>query len=201
MQREETTTYLEMTDRSELIPAKRPSVEIEVKQAEIPSPELNRFFYTTIGGDWYWIDRVPWTYEQWMTYLTRPGHETWVAYVRGTPVGYFELDGESAGHIELAYFGILPQFTGQGIGGYLLTVAVNRAWEKNPARVWLHTSSFDHPQALKHYLARGFRVVKSETCPKELPDHLPGPWPGANRLVHRFRLRQIKEHHFRGLTL
>jgi GNAT superfamily N-acetyltransferase len=181
MQREETTTYLEMTDRSELIPAKRPSVEIEVKQAEIPSPELNRFFYTTIGGDWYWIDRVPWTYEQWMTYLTRPGHETWVAYVRGTPVGYFELEGESGDDIELAYFGILPQFVGQGIVAYVLTVAIQRAWEKNPSRVWVHTSSFDHPHALQNYRARGFRFVRKETCPKDLPDQPPGPWPGAMR--------------------
>ena len=177
---DETITYLEMTDRSELVPAKKPSVEIEVKRVEIPCPELNRFFYTAIGGDWYWIDRLPWTYEQWMAYIARPGHETWGAYLRGTPVGYFELDGE-AGGIELAYFGILPQFTGQGVGGHLLTVAINRAWEKNPARVWLHTSSFDHPQALKNYLARGFRVVKSETCSKELPDQPPGPWSGAMR--------------------
>jgi ribosomal protein S18 acetylase RimI-like enzyme len=181
MRLDETVTYLEMRDRSELIPAKNPSVGVEVKHVEIPCPELNRFFYTAIGGDWYWIDRLPWTYEQWMAYITRPGHETWVAYLRGTPVGYFELDGEPGGEIELAYFGILPQFTGQGIGGYLLTVAINRAWERNPTRVWLHTSSFDHPQALKHYLARGFRVVKRETCPKELPDQPPGPWPGVMR--------------------
>ena len=181
MRREETTTYLEMTDRSELIPARKPSAEVEVKQAEIPCPELNRFFYAAIGGDWYWIDRLPWTYEQWMTYLTRFGHETWVAYVRGTPVGYFELDGELDGDIELAYFGILPQFVGRGIGGYLLMAAIQRAWEKNPIRVWLHTSSFDHPQALKNYLARGFRFVRNETCPKELPDRTPGPWPGSMR--------------------
>lgn len=181
MQIEETTTYLEMTDRSELIPAKGPSVDIEIKWAEIPCPELNRFFYTAIGGDWLWIDRLCWTYEQWMASITSPGHETWVAYQQGNPVGYFELDGEAGCDIELAYFGILPQFTGQGIGGYLLTIAINRAWANQANRVWVHTSSFDHPQALRNYLARGFRVVKTETCPKDVPDKQPGPWPGANR--------------------
>ncbi len=181
MRLEETTTYLEMTDRSELVPAKTPSVEIDVKQAEGASPELNRFFYTAIGGDWYWIDRLSWTYEQWMASITRPGHETWVAYLKGNPVGYFELDGESGGDIELAYFGVLPQFTGRGLGGYLLTVAINRAWERQPSRVWVHTSSFDHPQALRNYQARGFRVVKTETSPKDVPDKTPGPWFGANR--------------------
>jgi GNAT superfamily N-acetyltransferase len=181
MQLEETTTYVEMTALSELIPAKHPAVNIAVKQAEVPCPELNRFFYTAVGGDWNWIDRLSWTYDQWLAAISHPGHETWVAYLAGNPVGYFELDGESGGDIELAYFGILPQFTGQGIGGWLLTVAIQRAWKKHPKRVWLHTSSFDHPQALKNYLARGFRVVKTETSTKELPDSKPGPWPGANR--------------------
>jgi GNAT superfamily N-acetyltransferase len=179
MLRDETVTYLEMLHRSELMPAKRPSVEMETKQAEIPCPELNRFFYTAIGGDWYWIDRLPWTYDQWAAYVSRPGHETWVAYVQGTPAGYFELEGELGGEVELAYFGILPQFIGQGIGGHLLTLAVQRAWERDPPRVWLHTSSFDHPQALKNYLAHGFRIVRKDTCPKEIPDRSPGPWPGA----------------------
>lgn len=184
MRCDETTNYLEMTSRSELIPAKRPSAQILVRQAEVPCPELNRFFYTTIGGDWYWIDRLPWTYEQWLSYITRPGHETWVAYLQGNPVGYFELDAEPGGDIELAYFGILSRFTGQGIGGYLLTVAIERAWEKTSQRVWVHTSSFDHPHALQNYLARGFRFVRKEICPKEIPGQPPGPWPGAHRPQH-----------------
>jgi GNAT superfamily N-acetyltransferase len=178
---DETVTYLEITDRSELLPARKPLAEIEVWQAEIPCPELSRFFYTAVGGDWYWIDRLGWTYEQWMAYLTQPGHETWAAYIRGTPAGYFELDGGPGGDVELASFGVLPQFVGQGVGGYLLTLAVERAWKRNAARVWLHTSSFDHPQALRNYLARGFRLVKTETCPKDLPDKPLGPWPAAQR--------------------
>jgi ribosomal protein S18 acetylase RimI-like enzyme len=172
---DETVTYLEMTAPAELIPPRKPVVDAEVKRVEIPCPELNRYFYMAVGGEWNWIDRLPWSHEQWLAYVTRPGLETWVAYLRGTPAGYFELDGESAGDIELAYFGILPQFVGQGLGGYLLTAAVNRAWEKLPKRVWVHTSSFDHPQALPNYLARGFRIVKRETAPKELPDPAPPP--------------------------
>jgi GNAT superfamily N-acetyltransferase len=91
------------------------------------------------------------------------------------------LDAGPDGDIELASFGILPQFTGQGLGGHLLTCAVRRAWQGGASRVWLHTSSFDHPWALRNYLARGFRIVKTETSPKELPDGPPGPWPGAQR--------------------
>lgn len=181
MQIEETTTYLEMTDRGQLVPARNPSIPIDIKQAEIACPELNRFFDTAVGGNWYWIDRLSWSDEQWMAFITRPGYETWVAFLKGNPVGYFELDGESGGDVELVYFGVLPQFIGKGIGGFLLTAAIDRAWKKNPKRVWVHTSSFDHPHALRNYQARGFRIVRTRTILKNLRDEAPGPWPEATR--------------------
>jgi GNAT superfamily N-acetyltransferase len=170
-----------MTAPTDLIPAKKPQVEIEVKQARILSPELNRFLYTAVGGEHWWVDRLCYSYADWMALLSRPGFETWVAYVEGTPAGYFELDGETGTDVEVASFGILPQFLGQGIGGYLLTVAVRRAWEKKPRRVWLHTSSFDHANALANYQARGFRFIRKEESTKELAEEPPGPWPGAAR--------------------
>jgi len=181
MQVKEITWYLEMTSPADLRPSRPVALDVEVKQARIISPELNRFFYTAIGGDWYWVDRLPWSYAQWLDYLDRPDHETWVASVSGTPAGYFELDGTT--DIELAYFGILPQFVGQGLGGHLLTRAIRRAWEKQPRRVWVHTCSLDHSSALANYQSRGFRLYKEEVSSKELPAEPPGPWPGANRRV------------------
>jgi GNAT superfamily N-acetyltransferase len=85
--------------------------------------------------------------------------------------------------VEIAYFGVLPQFTGQGIGSYLLSQAVHRAWAMAPGirRVWLHTCTKDHPGALRNYLARGFTVCKEEETDMELPAESPGPWPGAER--------------------
>jgi ribosomal protein S18 acetylase RimI-like enzyme len=181
MRTEEITYYLDMPDPRSLRPALA-RTPVEIRQAEVPCPDLNRFLYTAVGGDWYWIDRLPWTYRQWLDYLSRPGHETWVAYVSGTPAGYFELDGEAGGPVELAYFGLLPQFTGRGLGGKLLTAAVERAWAKAATRVWVHTSSLDHPRALANYQARGFRLVRQESTWKDLPEQPPGPWPGANRV-------------------
>lgn len=179
--RKEITTYLEMTDPGHLVEASPPKVELEIRQAKIVSPELNRFLYTAVGGDYWWVDRLRWSYADWMEVLTRPGYETWVAYVEGTPAGYFELDGEAGADVEVAFFGILPQFIGRRIGGYLLTAAVRRAWEKGARKVWVHTSSFDHPHALANYQARGFRVVRTEEAVKDVPEEPPGPWPGAER--------------------
>lgn len=179
MRTEVTTYYLEMLQPAWLTPSSFAPAGAEVVQVEIACPELNRFFYTAVGGDWFWTDRLPWTYDQWSTLLSRPGYETWMALSQGSPVGYFELDAQPNGHVELAYFGLLPQFIGQGLGSYLLTVAIERAWQMDTSRVWLHTCTLDHPSALANYQRRGFRLYKEEITYEDLPDVTPGPWPGA----------------------
>ena len=168
-----------MTDPAELLPAPRPDVEVELRRARRPSPELGRFLYTAVGGNWYWIDRLPWTYAQWQAWQARPGLETWVAYVEGTPAGYFELDRALPGEVELAYFGLLPAFVGQGLGGWLLSEALARAWAPGPRRVWVHTCTLDGPHALANYKRRGMRVFHESVAEQELEPEPPGPWPGA----------------------
>lgn len=174
-----TIYYLEMTDPAALRRAVSKLSGVEVRQAEVTSPELNRFLYTAVGGDWYWIDRLSWSYDRWLTYLNRPELETWIISVRGTPAGYFELERQPEGNVEIAYFGLLPQFVGQGLGGYALTATIERAWAMGAKRVWVHTCTLDHPQALANYLARGFRLYHQETESKEIPARPIGPWPGC----------------------
>src|SRR5437588_8182342 len=136
MKQQVTTYFLEMRAPDELRPARAQVAELEIRQAHVASPELNRFLYTAVGGDWFWVDRLGWSYERWFEYLNRPELETWVAYLCGTPAGYFELERQAGDEVELAYFGLLPQFIGQGIGGLLLTRAIERAWEWGARRVW-----------------------------------------------------------------
>lgn len=184
-----TTWYLEQRDPSDLKPARVPSVPVTIARAEVPSPELSRFLYTAVGGDWYWTDRLGWTYEQWRNWLSRPGVETWVAYRLGTPAGFVELDPQPDGEVEITSFGLLPAFTGMGLGGHLLDVGARRAWDlasrwpdRAPTRrVWLHTCSKDGPHALPNYQARGFRVYDVQTGPETVSHTPPGPWPGARR--------------------
>jgi GNAT superfamily N-acetyltransferase len=172
---------LEMTSPADVRPS-RPRVEgFRVEQARIPSPELNRFLYTAVGGDWYWIDRLGWDWNRWRAWLDRPELETWIGYLEGTPAGFFELERQPEATVELAIFGLLPGFHGRGLGGALLTAAAERAWAMGASRVWVHTCSLDGPAALANYQARGFRLYATETEEKELPDKLPGPWPGAQR--------------------
>ncbi len=178
MLREVTTFYLEQTAASELRPASPAVPPLRVIRAEEPSPPFNRFLYTAVGGDWYWIDRLSWSYAHWHAYLDRPELTTWVGYVRGTPAGYFELEQQDEA-VEIAYFGLLPQFIGRGLGGALLSAALRHSWELHPRRVWVHTCTLDGPAALANYQARGMRLYHQETALVEVAEQPPGLWPGA----------------------
>jgi GNAT superfamily N-acetyltransferase len=174
-----TITHLEMRSPAELRPKPVPRPDMSVARVPVPTPELNRFFYTAIGGNWYWLDRLPWSYADWLRYLDRAELETWVVNVSGTPAGYFELERQPGADVEIVYFGLLPAHTGQGIGGWALSEAVRRAWDMGAERVWVHTCDLDHPGALANYQARGFRQFKVETKEEDLPAEPPGSWPGA----------------------
>ena len=177
---EVTTYYLEITDRTQLRPKQVTGrSDLALIEAEIPLPELNRFLYTAVGGDWFWTARIGWSYAAWQQWLAQPGLRTWVLYVAGTPAGYFELLAHTVTDIEIEHFGLIPRFVGEGLGGYLLTQAIETAWAIGGQRVWLHTCTQDHPNALNNYRARGMRVFKEETGNYELPEKTPGPWPGA----------------------
>jgi GNAT superfamily N-acetyltransferase len=176
-----TIYYLEMTRRAQLRPSQRSHPDATIQRADLPIPEFNRFLYSAVGGEWHWHDRLAWSYDRWMAWLDRPEQETWVAYVRGTPAGYVELEKQPTGSVEIAYFGLLPQFIGQGLGGQLLTAGIVRAWEMGAERVWVHTCSLDHPSALRNYQARGLHLYKEEEKLVLLPGATPGPWPNAQR--------------------
>lgn len=180
------TTYLEQTDPSDLHPA-RPPYAVDVIRAEIPSPAFSRFLFTAVGGDWHWTSRIDWTFDRWREYLERPGVETWVAWHRGSTAGYVELDAQPDGVVEIAFFGLLADFIGRGIGGHLLTVGTARAWDlasrwperDATSRVWVHTCNLDGPHALANYRARGFRIYQETDKDEEVAATPPGPWPGA----------------------
>jgi GNAT superfamily N-acetyltransferase len=171
-----TTYHLEMLRREELCP-KRAGSDFRVIRAEIPCPEFNRFLYAAVGWQWSWIDKLSWDYEQWKAQVERPEFGTWVGYFSGTPAGYYELEQQSDGDIEIVYFGLLPQFVGKGLGGALLTSAIESAWDWGARRVWVHTCSLDHPSALANYLARGFRQFKVEQAHKTVPAAPRRDWP------------------------
>ena len=157
-----TRTYLEMTDPLAVRPGRAPEGDVRVARRDPCEPEFWRYLYATVGEAYRWVDRLAWTEDEIQGYLADPAVSLWVMTVGDRVAGYFELRHEPDASVEIVYFGLLPEFTGRGLVGYLLTDAVERAWASGARRVWLHTCSFDHPLAIQNYLARGFTVFKTE---------------------------------------
>jgi GNAT superfamily N-acetyltransferase len=136
---------------------------------------FNRDMYVAVGETWKWIDKRPWTNERWNEYASDPNLRTFAAYYDNALAGYYELrrgdapstpshHDEHNGEVEIAYFGLLPDFIGRGLGSALLTSAIKNAWAwaPTPSRIWVHTCNRDHPNALNNYQAKGFRIYKIE---------------------------------------
>lgn len=126
---------------------------------------FNRDLYLAVGQMWSWNDKRVWTDEQWKVYGLAPELRTFGAYYDNSLAGYYELRRDDEGGAEIAYFGLLPEFIGRGLGGALLTSAIGKAWRMSPSitRVWVHTCTCDHPSALANYQARGMVIYKRET--------------------------------------
>jgi GNAT superfamily N-acetyltransferase len=172
-------THLEL-DKSALSPKRSSRSDVAFSHVDPPQPALNRYFYMAVGGQWFWLERRPWTLAQWSEKVgNRDLVETWVLSVGGVPAGYVELERKGPGLVEIDYLGLLAPFIGGGLGAHLLTSACERAFAMGAGIVLLNTCNLDHPKARANYEARGFRAVRTEVKNKEIPATPPGPWEGA----------------------
>ncbi|CAB1057655.1 hypothetical protein D1BOALGB6SA_2408 [Olavius sp. associated proteobacterium Delta 1] len=169
METEVTTTELEMLSPGEFKPKIPARDDVLVQKVEISTAVINHFFFVNVGRPWKWYSRLKWTLADWQALVEKGTTPTWIGYIQGSPFGYIELDRQ-AENVEIAFFGLLPQFIGMGLGGFLLSEAIRLAWELEPKRVWVHTCTLDHKYALNNYLARGFSICRKETVLEQVPD-------------------------------
>lgn len=139
-----------------LPPAPLPGVE--VRRALDPTASFYRYLYDAVGSAWTWVERKALSDAQLRAIIADPQVEVHVLWVDGVPAGYVELDRRRPAEVEVAYFGLVPEFIGRGLGRWLLDWAVARAWDGVPRRVWVHTCDLDHPRAIHVYQKAGFRI-------------------------------------------
>jgi len=159
---EVTRTYLQIETLRDLIPSTLNDPSVRIVQVNSCAPSFYRYLYVEVGRYYHWTDKLSWTDERIRQQLNRPEITLWVMYADGAPAGYFELERYPDGSTEVAYFGLLPEFLGRGLGKYLLTTAVQQAFKDGAQRVWLHTCTLDDAAALPNYLKRGFKPFKQE---------------------------------------
>ena len=126
--------------------------------------QLNKFFYKNIGKNHHWVDRLVWSEKQWINYVSDKNVKTYVLKNEKNFAGYFELNlHPEKNEVEIAYLGLLEEFHNKKLGSYLLSAAIKNSFLNKPKRVWVHTCSLDHKNALKNYIARGMKIFKKET--------------------------------------
>jgi GNAT superfamily N-acetyltransferase len=157
-----TITYLQMLSPTELRPRHADDLRFSIREATLKQWQFNKFMYGLVGQPWKWKDKASWADEQWQSYAQDKNLRTFGAWLESSPAGYYELRLES-GEVEIAYFGLAPQFIGRGLGAALLTSAIEEAWRWGASRVWVHTCTLDHPAAVKNYQERGMRIYRVET--------------------------------------
>ncbi len=164
-----TVTYLEMCARPSDVNLATPRHDVSIVRSMRPTTSFYRFLYNAVGGRWNWLDRNLLSDDQLLEIIQDESLELHVLYVAGTPAGFSELDRHSPGDFELKYFGLIPEFIGQGLGRYLLDWTIDRAWSTGCKRFWLHTCTLDHPRALTNYLAAGFTEFRTEVKRRKVP--------------------------------
>jgi GNAT superfamily N-acetyltransferase len=167
-----TTWYLEMRAP----PAREPIAAprgVELRRADGLPLHFYRYLYETVGRDWLWVDRRRMGDGELGELVLDSRVEVWVAYERGWPAGYAELDLRTPREIQLAYFGVVPEAIGRGVGPWLLDAAVRRAWSFEPAVLRVNTCSLDHPAARRTYERAGFVLTGERAHEMEDPRPLP----------------------------
>ena len=156
--------YLEINSIEELNEPNNLSHDFIIEFVEPDDFKLNKFFYKNIGKSHHWVDRLVWTDKQWMNYTSDRSVKTFVLKKKDDLAGYFELimhkDKEE---VEIAYLGLLEEYHNQKLGSFILSSAIKNSFKEKTNRVWVHTCSLDHKNALKNYLSRGMKIFKKET--------------------------------------
>ena len=154
--------YLEINSLSELNESEIVEDGYLIKLVEPVDFQLNKFFYKNIGKNYHWVDRLVWTEKQWIKYTSNKKVKTYILKKQDVLAGYFELILHQ-NEIEIAYLGLLEEYQNKKLGSFLLSSAIKNSFSYQTKRVWVHTCSLDHKNALNNYISRGMKIFKKET--------------------------------------
>ena len=156
--------FLEIKSINDLNSVELISPNYSINLLEPRDLQLNKFFYKSVGKKYSWTDRLAWSEAKWIDYISNEKLSTYVLRNENDIAGYFELIfHEDEKETEIAYFGILEEYFGKKLGGYLLSYAIKKSFSIGATSVWLQNCNLDHENALKNYLNRGMKIFKTET--------------------------------------
>ena len=156
-------SFLEINSIKNLKRSKNPGPNFKISEVNPPDFQLNKFFYKQIGKKHRWVDRLVWEDKKWIEFVENPRVKTFILKDNNNLAGYYEtIRDVDKDQSEIAYFGILEEYQNKKLGSFLLSEAIKKSFDQNISRVWLHTCSLDHKNALNNYISRGMKIFKSE---------------------------------------
>ncbi len=163
MTQEVKRNYLEINSLKDLNQGSKPSDDYSLNLLDPINFQLNKFFYKNIGKKHKWVDRLIWTEERWIDYVKSKNVKTYILKFKDDLVGFFELiHHQKKKEVEIAYLGILEEYHNKKLGSYLLSEAIKISFKNKINRVWVHTCTLDHKNALNNYMTRGMKIFKTE---------------------------------------
>jgi GNAT superfamily N-acetyltransferase len=168
--REVTVTYLEMAERPPRMLVAPPSMPHAMLRLHEPEPAYYRFLHDTIGRQWLWYERRLIDDAALKRIIHDPAVEIFVLYVRGNPAGFVEIDRRRGEVADIRFLGLMPAYTGIGLGRTLLAWGVEQAWQGATTKITVNTCTFDHPRALPLYQRAGFVPVRRQTSVIDDPE-------------------------------
>ncbi len=154
-------TCLEMRERAQTRP-ERASQPVSIERFTEPDAERYRALVRRIGEPYLWQSPLLITDEQFTQQVRDPDVEIYVLRSGGQDEGILQLDFRQAGECEVRLFGVSERLRGSGSGRKLMNYAIQTAWARPIRRLWLHTCTLDHPDALPFYVRSGFAPFKRQ---------------------------------------
>ena len=148
-------TYLELRQPQPL-PSTPTASDFAVRQVTRPDLDWYRHIFRAIGEPWLWFSRLRMRDDDLRATVDDPAVEIYVLSNASVDCGLLEFDRRQMPDIEIAFFGVTPEMTGKGVGRALFRHCLPLAWQHQPARIWVHTCTVDHPAALAFYMKFGF---------------------------------------------
>jgi len=175
-------THLEMLERPAIAPDAHGAWTL--RHVSVPDLDWFRELYRSIGAEWLWFSRLRMSDAELAARIQSPATKIYALVHDGRDEGLVHLDFSEPNQSELSLFGVTAKLIGTGAARFLMNCALERAWRPGVTRVWLHTCSFDHPNALAFYQRAGFRPFRRQvevaddppldgTLPRDVARHVP----------------------------
>jgi GNAT superfamily N-acetyltransferase len=138
------------------------SLALTIEPFTEPDAPRYRALVRRVGEPYLWQSPLLITDEQFAQQIRDGNVEIFVLRSSERDEGILQLDFGRAAECEVRLFGVSEAVRGTGAARKLMNYAIDAAWARPIQRLWLHTCTLDHPDAIPFYMRSGFTPFKRQ---------------------------------------